>query len=56
MKKMIMVGLCLGSLALLGGCAPEVGTEAWCKMMDETPKGEWTGNQAADYAKHCLIR
>ena len=37
------------------GCAPEVGSEAWCEQLDETPKGDWTANQAADYARHCLF-
>lgn len=36
-------------------CEPEVGSEAWCENMDETPKGDWTANQAADYARHCLF-
>lgn len=36
-------------------CAPEVGSEAWCERMGDTPKGDWTANQAADYARHCLF-
>lgn len=42
-------------LYLLTGCSPEVGSEAWCEDMKEKPKGEWTSNEAADYAKHCLF-
>ncbi len=42
-------------LALLAGCAPEVGSEAWCKDLDSKPKGEWTGNEAKDYAKNCIF-
>ena len=38
------------------GCAPEVGSEAWCKKMEEKPTGDWTGNEAADYAKHCIFK
>ncbi|MPY26089.1 DUF3012 domain-containing protein [Shewanella psychropiezotolerans] len=52
----------LGSLALasmfvigLSGCAPEVGSEQWCKQMSEKDKGDWTANEAADYAKHCVF-
>lgn len=50
----------LGMLAALGGllssaCSPEIGSEAWCEKMREKPKGEWTGNEARDYAKHCLF-
>ena len=42
------------SLAVLG-CAPEVGSDAWCKKLKETPKGDWTANDAGSYAKHCLM-
>lgn len=40
---------------LVTGCSAEVGSEAWCNDMKETPKGEWTSNQAKDYAKHCIF-
>lgn len=44
-------------LALFGltACSPEVGSEAWCEQLKEKPKGEWTANEAGDYAKHCLF-
>jgi len=41
---------------LLGGCDPEVGTEEWCILMQEKPKGDWTSNEAGDFAQHCLFR
>ena len=41
---------------LLTGCAPEVGSEKWCAQMDATPKGDWSANMAADYAKHCIFK
>lgn len=44
------------SLALLAGCAPEVGSKKWCEKLAEKPKGDWTANEAKDYAKHCLLR
>lgn len=37
-------------------CSPEVGSTAWCEQMDEKPKGDWTMNQVADFAKHCVLR
>lgn len=53
----------LGSLALvltftagLSACAPEVGSEAWCKKMKDKPTGDWTANEVADYAKHCVFK
>lgn len=41
---------------LLAGCAPEVGSERWCKKMEAKAGGEWTMNEAADYARHCILR
>ena len=45
----------LGLLCFAVGCGPEVGSEAWCEDMKEKPKGDWTANEAADFAKHCLL-
>jgi hypothetical protein len=38
-----------------GGCAPEVGSEAWCKAMKDKPKGDWSTNEALDFSKHCVL-
>lgn len=38
------------------GCAPKVGSTAWCERMDERPKSEWSAKEAADYARHCIFR
>jgi len=43
------------ALGLLGGCAPEVGSEKWCAAMKEKPSGDWTVNEASDFAKHCIF-
>lgn len=40
---------------LAAACEPEVGSEAWCADMKEKPKGDWTVNEAADFAKHCVL-
>jgi len=32
-----------------------IGSEAWCDNLNETPKGEWTTEEVADYAKHCVV-
>ncbi|WP_037469379.1 DUF3012 domain-containing protein [Shewanella marina] len=49
---LVVIGFTLG----LSACSPEVGSDAWCKKMDAKPKGDWTANQAADYAKHCVFK
>lgn len=51
-RKLLFVAV-LGFL--IAGCAPEVGSEAWCKDLEGKPKGDWTGNEAADYTKHCIF-
>lgn len=40
----------------LSGCAPEVGSDKWCKQMEEKDKGDWSTNEATDYAKHCVFK
>ncbi|GGI92689.1 DUF3012 domain-containing protein [Shewanella gelidii] len=56
MKKSVSVALALAFAASLTACAPEVGSEAWCKKLEDKPKGDWTANEATDYAKHCVFK
>jgi len=56
MKTLSITVLLLLGLAMASGCTPEVGSEAWCQKLAEKPKGDWTGNEAADYARHCLFK
>jgi len=51
MKKVLFVSALLLQLV---GCA-EVGSEKWCANLGEKPKGDWTANEATDYAKHCVF-
>ena len=50
-----------GALAVLflagavSACSPKVGSEEWCNDLKEKPKGDWTANEATDFAKHCLM-
>jgi hypothetical protein len=44
----------LAAGALLAGCAP-VGSGRWCANMKAKPKGDWTANEAIDFAKHCVL-
>ncbi|MCF8151614.1 MAG: DUF3012 domain-containing protein [Burkholderiaceae bacterium] len=40
----------------LTACAPEIGSDKWCANLKQKPKGDWTFNEAADYAKHCILK
>ena len=54
--RRILLVSALGFLALLFGCSPEVGSEQWCSDMKEKSKADWTANEAADFAKHCVLK
>ena len=40
----------------LVACAPEIGSDAWCEDMDEKEAGDWSTNEATEYAKSCVFR
>ncbi|MCF8466300.1 MAG: DUF3012 domain-containing protein [Sneathiella sp.] len=52
-----LASLLLLSLFTLGltACDPEVGSKEWCLAMKEKPKGDWSANDAADFAKNCVL-
>jgi hypothetical protein len=52
----IRIGLSVVLLLTLFACAPEIGSEKWCANMKEKPKADWTANEAADFAKHCIFK
>jgi hypothetical protein len=56
LKNLFIFATALPVMAAMTACTPEVGSEAWCEMMKEKPKGEWTANEAADFTKYCLIK
>lgn len=53
MKRIFLL---VAAAILVAACEPEVGTRAWCDMMDKKPKGDWSFNDAGDYAKHCIVK
>lgn len=56
MKRLLPVALVLLLVGFHAGCAPEVGSDEWCEDMDEKDKGDWTANEAKEYAKNCVFR
>jgi hypothetical protein len=44
-----------GLLASLAACAPEVGSKRWCAMMRDKQRGDWTANEALDFARYCVL-
>lgn len=54
--RLVVAGIgVLTVLGLVAACTPEVGSKEWCQQMKEKPKGDWTANEAADFAKHCIF-
>ena len=53
MKKVIGI---IALLFILIGCTPAVGSDEWCDNLEEKPKGDWSTNEATDYAKHCVFK
>ena len=56
MNRILRTTIILVFVSILTACAPEIGSEEWCEDMDEKPKGDWSSNEAADYAKNCVFR
>jgi len=55
-SKVITGTIALVFLLSITACAPEVGSEQWCNNMEETPKGEWSMNDAGNFTKHCIMK
>jgi len=42
-------------VAAVAACVPETGSKRWCAAMHDKPRGDWTANEALDYARHCVL-
>jgi hypothetical protein len=54
-KRTTSIFYAAAALLWLQGCAPEVGSERWCESMRDKPRGDWTANEALEFARHCLF-
>jgi hypothetical protein len=55
MRKHLLITTMLLLTSLITACAPEVGSEEWCKEMKQKDKGDWTVNQTKDYINYCVM-
>ena len=55
MKKLTLLVLLPVFVLGLSACDPKVGSKEWCEAMKEKPKGDWSANEAADFAKNCVL-
>jgi hypothetical protein len=54
-KKVMTLGCVVAFGFSVAACSPKVGSPEWCAQMKEKPKGDWTANEATDFAKNCLM-
>ena len=56
MTRLLVSVVALGTAALLASCEPEVGSDKWCEKMVDTPKSDWSVNDAKAFAQHCIFK
>ena len=42
-------------ISAIAACSPAVGSKEWCENLKEKDKSQWTGQEAADFAKNCIL-
>ena len=53
--RAIGISTVLAFAAALAACEPEAGSERWCESMRETPRGDWSANDAIEFARSCVF-
>lgn len=54
-KTLFLAAAFVMSAMALSACSAEVGSKEWCAEMKEKPKGDWTANEATEFAKNCVF-
>lgn len=54
--RAVVIAISVSMLLSLSACAPKVGSDKWCANLKAKPKGEWTVNEAGEYAKYCIFK
>jgi hypothetical protein len=55
MRCVWRMGVLAALATWLTACAPEVGSERWCQQMREKARGDWTANEALEFARSCVL-
>ena len=55
MRMLVRAIVVVATAGWLAACAPEVGSPEWCDAMREKPRGDWTANEALDFARNCVL-
>lgn len=55
-RTAILAAVLIATSLVVAACAPKVGSDEWCAAMKSKPKGDWSANEAGDFAKHCILK
>jgi hypothetical protein len=55
MRVLLRAMILFTTAGWLAACAPEVGSPEWCEAMREKPRGDWTANEALEFARSCVL-
>jgi hypothetical protein len=55
MRVFLRAMIVIAAASWLAACAPEVGSPKWCEAMKEKARGDWTANEALEYARSCVL-
>lgn len=55
LRLAVILSVAAVAVAPLAACSPEVGSKEWCDDLKAKPKGDWSANEAKDFAKHCIL-
>jgi DUF3012 family protein len=55
MRALVRAMIVITTASWLAACAPEVGSPKWCEAMKEKARGDWTANEALEFARSCVL-
>lgn len=55
MRVFLRAMMVVAAASWLASCAPEVGSPKWCEAMKEKAGGDWTANEAVEFARNCVL-
>jgi len=56
MRVLLRAAWVVAAASWLAACAPEVGSPKWCDAMREKARGDWTANEALEFARSCVFK
>jgi uncharacterized lipoprotein len=54
-KMSVVIAIAASVVIGLSACSPKVGSKEWCEDMKKKDKGDWTANDATEFAKSCIL-